>query len=105
MHEVFKDIDGAKVGMINGLLNDSGIPTILKNFSGGSNITEIPIPALYPSIFVLDASKLSEARELINDYFSAKPELGEDWVCSRCGVTVDGFLNECWSCQAPKEIS
>ncbi len=103
MQEVFQDIDTAKVGMIDELLKESGIPTMLKNFTGGSNITSVPIPSLYPTIFVLDDSQVNEARELIEEFFAAKPVEAAEWNCSHCGESVDGFLSECWSCQHPKE--
>lgn len=102
MHEVFRDIDSAKVGLIDSILKESGIPTLLKNFTGG-NIIEVPIPTLYPTIYVLNESNVVEAQELIREFFAAKPEQSEDWNCKECGESVDGFLNECWSCQYPKE--
>lgn len=103
MHEVFRDIDTAKVGMIDEILKESGILTMLKNFTGGSNITSIPIPTLYPTIYVLNESQVNEAKELIKEFFEAKPASTEEWNCSKCGEIVDGFLSECWSCQNPKE--
>lgn len=63
MYEVFRDIDTAKVGMIDELLEGSEISTMLKNFTGGSNITSIPIPTLYPTIYALSESQVNEARE------------------------------------------
>lgn len=105
MHEVYRDMDSAKVGMLDGVLQNSGIPTLLKNFSGGSNITEIPIPILYPTIYVLNESQVNEAKEIIREFFAAKPEDSEEWNCEKCGETVDGFLSECWSCQTPKADS
>jgi len=102
MYEVFRDIDTAKVGMIDEFLKGTGIPTILKNFTGGSNITSVPIPTLYPTVYVLDESQLNEAKELIKDFFAAKPISTEEWNCFECGETVDGYLSECWSCQRPK---
>ena len=104
MYEVFRDIDTAKVGMIDELLKGSGIPTILKNFTGGSNITAVPIPTLYPTIYVLNESQVNKARELIKEIFEAKPASTEEWNCSECGEIVDGFLSECWSCQNPKDL-
>lgn len=101
MHEVFRDIDSAKVGMLNGVLKDSGIPTLIKNWTG-SNITEIPIPSLYPTIYVLDAENVAAAKQRIKDY--QNPDLGNqpDWTCPNCNSSVDGFLSECWSCQSEK---
>jgi len=104
MYEIFRDIDTAKVGMIDELLKDSGIPTLLKNFTGGSNITSVPIPTLYPTIYVLDKSQVDEARELVKEFFEAKPVSAEEWYCSECNEVVDGFLNECWACQKPREL-
>lgn len=103
MHEVFRDIDTAKVGLIDGILKESGIPTLLKNFTGGANIIEVPIPALYPTIYVLNRSQIEEAKKLIGEFFAAKPEQTEEWICRECGESVDGFLSECWSCQHPKD--
>lgn len=103
MHEVFRDIDTAKVGMIDGILKESGISTVLKNFTGGSNITSIPIPTLYPTIYALNQAQVNEAKELIREFLEAKPAETEEWNCCKCGETVDGFLPECWSCQHPKE--
>jgi hypothetical protein len=95
-------MDTAKVGMIDEMLKESGIPTVLKNFTGGSNITSIPIPTLYPTIYALNRSQVGEAKELIREFFAAKPESTEEWECSECGESVDGFLSECWACQSPK---
>ena len=102
MYEVFRDLDSAKVGMIDGMLKESGIPTLLKNWTG-SNIIEIPIPSLYPTIYVLNASQVDEAKKQIKEFFEAVPEENEEWECIKCGETVDGYLSECWACQSPKE--
>lgn len=88
--------------MIDGILKESGIPTILKNWTG-SNIIEIPIPSLYPTVYVLNKSQVNEAKKQIRDFFEAAPEEKEEWNCTKCGETVDGYLSECWACQSPRE--
>lgn len=100
MKEVYQHHDSARIGLLNGVLRESGIPTLLKNWTG-SNIVEVPIPSLYPSIFVLDAADAPEAVEIIEDYLSYKEPNQPDWECPECHQLVDGFLPECWSCQAP----
>ena len=102
MYEVFRDVDSAKVGMIDGILKESGIPTLLKNWTG-SNIIEIPIPSLYPTVYVLNASQVDAAKKQIKEFFEAVPEEQEEWNCTECGEIVDGYLSECWACQNPKE--
>ena len=104
MHQIYSHHDSSTVGLLNGILNESGIPTILKNWTGG-NITEIPIPSLYPSIHVLDASNVEEAKQIISEYLSKEPIDAPEWTCPKCGAQVDGFLSECWSCQTPKDPS
>ena len=104
MHEVFRDIDSAKVGMLDGVLKESGIPTLIKNWTG-SNITEIPIPSLYPTIYVLDAENVKEAKQLIADYLNPDVSDQQEWTCPACNSTVDGFLTESWSCQTEKPVT
>ncbi|MEM8868581.1 MAG: DUF2007 domain-containing protein [Verrucomicrobiota bacterium] len=103
MKEVYSHYDSSIVGLLNGILNESKIPTILKNWTG-SNIIEIPIPCLYPSIHVLNDSDAHEAKQIIQDYLDSEPEVQPDWECSNCGAGVDGFLSECWKCQSSKRI-
>jgi hypothetical protein len=64
MQEVYSNRDSSMVGLVDGILQESGIQTLLKNWTG-SNIVEIPIPSLYPSIHVLDDSQAQEARRII----------------------------------------
>ena len=65
MQEVFRHWDTATVGLVNSLLEDAGIKTILRNWDG-CNITEIPIPAIYPNVCVMHEEDLARARELIS---------------------------------------
>ena len=102
MHEVFRDIDSAKVGMINSILKESGFQTLLKNWES-SNITSIPIPSLYPTIYISDKRQAEEARKLVKEFFEAKIKESEDWKCQKCEEIVDGFLSECWKCQEPRD--
>lgn len=98
MREVFSHYDSSTVALLDGILKESGIPTLLKNWTG-SNIVEIPIPSLYPSIFVLDDAQAPEARRIIDDYLNQEPNEQPEWVCPECKSVVDGYLAECWSCQ------
>ncbi len=99
MQQVFTHHDSALIGLLDGILKESGIPTLLKNWTG-SNIVEIPIPSLYPSIFVLDNAHAAEAREIIETYLNHSETARPDWDCPNCHSPVDGYLGECWSCQA-----
>jgi len=101
MYEVYRDRDTARVGLLNSILQESGIPTILRNWTG-SNITEIPIPDMFPNICVMNEEDIEPARELIRDYLFATPVDGPEWTCPKCGEPNEGTFSECWSCQSEK---
>lgn len=100
MYEVYRDRDSTKVGLFNGLLKDSGIETMLLNWSG-SNITEIPIPTLFPNICVFTKADFSKAIEIIRNFENPDTSGLEDWTCPNCGEENGGNFSECWSCQTP----
>ena len=102
MYEVFRDWDSAKVGLVDQLLKSEGFNTVLRNWTG-SNITEVPIPDLFPNVCVLNHDDFVRARQILTDYFQAPPQAMEEWECPKCQEQVDGIFTECWSCQAPKE--
>lgn len=104
MYEVYRNADSSTVGLLDGILKESGIDTLLKNWTG-SNIIEIPIPILYPTLYVLDAAQVDEARQIIEDYLHHPAEKGDDWECPNCQSPVDGYLSECWSCQTERTPS
>jgi len=101
MFEVYRHHDTARVGLIDGILKDSGIETFLKNWAG-SNITEVPIPAIYPSVCVLNEADIPIANNVITEFLETKKVEADNWICGSCGEEVDGFLSECWSCQNAK---
>ncbi len=98
MKEVYTDRDSARVGLLNGILNEAGIRTVVKNWNG-SNITQIPIPLFYPAIYLLNPEDESKAQSLLEEFqMGFKAESG-DWTCQGCGVNNDGIYSECWNCQ------
>lgn len=101
MFEVYRHHDSARVGLIDGILRNSGIETFLKNWTG-SNITEIPIPSLYPTICILRKEDVDMARQIISEFLESRPATTGTWLCTSCGETVEAILGECWSCQASR---
>ncbi|MEC8013311.1 MAG: DUF2007 domain-containing protein [Verrucomicrobiota bacterium] len=103
MQEVFRHWDTATVGLVNSLLVDAGIRTVLRNWDG-CNITEIPIPAIYPNVCIMHEEDLARARELISAFLSSVESNDGEWICPSCGEAVDAPLNECWNCGNPHAI-
>ncbi len=102
MFEVYRDRDSAKVGLFNGLLQENGIRTMLRNWHA-SNIIEIPIPYLFPNICVFSKEDCIAAKEIIESYKNDDRGSLEEWVCQTCSETNEGGFSECWKCQTPIE--
>ena len=101
MHEVFRHWDTSTVGLVNGLLQDAGIRTVLRNWDA-CNITEIPIPAIYPNVCVLGKEDLGRANEVIAAFSQSSETTAEPWICHECWEQVESNYLECWKCSTVK---
>ncbi|NCZ63729.1 MAG: hypothetical protein EBY62_08025 [Cellvibrionales bacterium] len=101
MHEVFRHWDTSTVGLVNGLLQDAGIMTVLRNWDA-CNITEIPIPAIYPNVCVLRKEDSGRAKEIISAFRKSSETTGDPWICHECGEQVESNFLECWQCSTVK---
>ena len=95
MLEVFRHWDTATVGLVNSLLKEAGVQTVLRNWEG-SNIVEVPIPVIYPNICVLNDEDYARAKEMIEAFMNGPTAEGQEWVC--CGESISQQLSECWNC-------
>lgn len=103
MYEVFRHWDTATVGLLNNLLQDAGVPTILQNWDG-CNITEIPIPAIYPTICVAKEEDSKRAKEIITAFQKHSTPSAGEWTCPSCDERVEQNFSECWNCSRTREI-
>ena len=104
MIEIYRDHDFSKVGLYQGILEDAGIETLLRNRNSVTMTTSVPIPSMYPNICVHTPEDASRARELLAVYAesaeSASSVVAADWECVLCGEGNEGNFTECWSCLA-----
>ncbi len=101
MYEVFRHWDTSTVGLVNGLLQDAGVRTVLRNWDA-CNITEIPIPAIYPNVCVLRKEDSDRAKDIISAFLKSSATTGEPWTCRTCGEQVESNFLECWQCSTVK---
>jgi hypothetical protein len=103
MIEIYRDTDFSKVGLYQGILEDAGIETILRNRNSVTLAGEVPIPSMYPNICVNTEADAVRAKEIIAAYTESDSEdVGPDWTCAVCGETNGGNYMQCWSCQADR---
>jgi len=94
---VFENFDFSRVGQMQSLLESHGIKTFIKNEYGSSVVGELPFVEVVPQLFVLEEKDAARAKELILLDLPME-ESEEDWVCSECGVDVEGNFSRCWKC-------
>ena len=81
--------------MVKAILEDEGIPAIVKDFR---LYLAIGWPLQYPGFDVLvPADQAEEARMLLES------GRGPDWACPKCGEKIDGVFDACWKCGHERE--
>lgn len=56
----------------------------------------VPFDQCYASLWVLNDADVARAEAIL----AASQEVGEVWICPRCGESVDAELAVCWNCGA-----
>ncbi|MBG7608823.1 MAG: DUF2007 domain-containing protein [Verrucomicrobia bacterium] len=100
MKELFRERDYTKVGYFQSVLEDAGIPTIVRNkHLTMSGLAEIPIPEFFPALCVINEEDYERAMELIRRRHKENI-VGADLekTCPGCGETNPGNFDVCWSC-------
>jgi hypothetical protein len=100
MKELFREQDITRVSYFKAVLEDCGIPTLIRNeYLTVSGLTEIPIPEFFPALCVLNDEDYVEAVAIIREHLSANQNNANiEVVCVSCGETNPGNFEICWSC-------
>jgi len=89
--------------LLKGLLEQRGIPCLIRNERLLTAMGEIPFVECFPELWVLNDEDYPIARSIADDWQEPPPAGRADWICPRCGESVDGDLGECWNCGCPME--
>jgi len=92
----------AHVGHLRNLLEQSGIPCLIKNEALSGGLGEIPFLDCLPELWVVHDEQLARARELLRDT-DGPPGAQVRWRCRHCGTANDGQFAVCWQCGAADE--
>ena len=96
--------DGADNEMLKGLLEEAGIPCMIRNENLAMAMGELP-PSESPELWIMNDDDFPRAKEMIESWQNAKPEASDPWVCQRCGETIEGQFTSCWNCGADQKTS
>jgi len=101
MRRVYVSENRLIVGHLKDVLEQHGIPCVLKNpfLQGGAG--ELPPIECWPEIWVTEDRDYERAREVL-DAVLAEQETAAPWTCPQCGERLEGQFTECWQCGASR---
>lgn len=94
MREIYVHEDYSRVGLCKSVLDEAGIPNIIRN-GPSYNLTS---PLFHPSLCVVNDEDYAAAMELVNGILDESPIPAPDWRCPRCDEEVPGSFEFCWHC-------
>ena len=102
MRKIYENIEFARVGHYESILNSAGIPTFVKNVGAGAAAGEIPFQQVFPELWVLEYGDYGRALEILKPYHCREIPEGSPWTCPACGEGIEGTFGECWNCQTER---
>lgn len=87
---------GLNSEMFKSLLDDAGIPCLIRNKYLSVAAGEVPF--VPPELWVLNDEDYPRAKEIVDAWQTAKIETHVPWVCSHCGEAIEGQFTACWKC-------
>ena len=79
------------------MLSQQGFDATVQRAYASSIAGEIPPDQALPEVWVLDDSRLDEARRALH---ALRHTPHRHWMCQHCHETVDGPFEQCWNCGA-----
>ena len=80
------------------LLSHAGLAATVQRAYASSIAGELPPDQALPEVWIVDDTRLEEARRLLEQLRHPPSRL---WVCRGCGERIDGPFEQCWNCGAP----
>ncbi len=110
MKEISAHRDPSVVGLHQSILEQAGIDCFIKNENtaaslGAGFLGLVQSPVFDPVLCIVDDARYDEALALLKGATTAAPATRGDWPCPKCGETVPGNFEVCWSCSSPSNPS
>lgn len=101
MKRVYSGANGMLAGFVQGVLEDHGIGSLVKNEYLGGGAGELPPTECWPEVWIADDADLPRAKALIEELL-APSSPAPAWTCPECGERMEGQFDRCWLCGAPR---
>ncbi len=97
MKKVYTSDDRMMAGHVKSLLEEDGIPCLVKNEALAGAIGEIPPIECWPEVWITDDDDYDRAREIIQELLIETATPKAPWRC-QCGEEIEGQFHACWQC-------
>jgi hypothetical protein len=95
---VFSSHDSVLVGYLQGLLENEGIDTVIKNGPLAGAAGELPPTECWPELWVTDDPYYEQACRIVETALGYECSNFQAWTCPKCGETSEGHFVKCWNC-------
>jgi hypothetical protein len=105
MKRIFAYRDRAAVTILQGLLADEGVESVVQNENMAAVAGRVPFELAVPEIWVRDQDE-ERALQIVEQFETgelAAPANAEPWRCLACGQSIEGQFTACWKCGTPRE--
>jgi len=105
MQKLFVSSILIEVESLQEILEQEGIPCMIKNQQGSSLAGEVPFVEVFPELWVINDNHHSHAQKFLENWQKAKPAEANDWICSKCEETLEGDFTTCWRCGEDRKLN
>ncbi|MYB88677.1 MAG: DUF2007 domain-containing protein [Proteobacteria bacterium] len=103
MERIYSEPSPILIHHLKDILEEKGIPTIIKNEFLSGGVGELPPTEVWPELWIVDKEDGDAAQKIVQDFIQSTKSLSGDWVCAACGEHVEGQFKVCWNCGAVPE--
>jgi hypothetical protein len=87
----------AEIGHLRNVLEQNGIPCIIKNEQLSGALGEVPFLECLPELWVVRDAEVERAERLLAE-LRRDVQTGDPWRCAECGEENEGQFAVCWNC-------
>ncbi|MGQ8364836.1 DUF2007 domain-containing protein [Glaciecola sp. 1036] len=105
MKRFYQDYNRFRVYQVKQILEDAGIPCILKNEFIQGAAGELPLNEALPEVWLVDNEWENKANQLLAEFEQDLDEVSSagDWICGKCQSENEAEFGICWQCSLPKK--
>lgn len=98
MKRIYSEPNPIFIYQIKDLLEEKGMPVIIKNEHLSGGVGELPPTEVWPELWVVNNEDKSPAKRVVDHFLESIKSNPRDWKCSACGEQIEGQFHICWSC-------